>query len=159
MTDPRWPDADLDPIRRVKVLAAAIPSAGFVETTFAVPFDDFWPWLTDLERSVPSFDRRVARLRVRDRRPNGDGSEQLGVLARSLGLPAPFDVRLEPGFCLMRARARVFLVVMGARPDGPDRTRYAQIEAIPLPGTRLLRRVLQREVESDVAGIRRQVEG
>jgi hypothetical protein len=158
MTDPRWPDADLDPIRRVRVLASAVPSAGFVETTFDVPYDELWPWLADLERSVPSFDRRVAALRVRDRRADDDGSEQLRIVARSAGVPTPFDVRLEPGFCIMRAKARIFLVVMGARPDGEGRTRYAQVEAVPLPGARPLRRLLQREVEADVAGIRRAVE-
>ena len=92
---------------------------------------------------------RSASCGVRARRFE-DGAERLQIAATTFGIAFPFDVRLEDGFCLMQARARLYLVVMAAEPlDDGERTRFFHLEAIPLPGTAVLRRILQREVDAD----------
>lgn len=145
-----WPEASLDPVRRARVLAAAIPGAGYAERVLDAPFAEAWPFLADLERSVATFDATVRRVRLTER---ADGSLRARVTTFA-GVPWPFDVDLEEGWCLMRGVARAFVVVMAARPEG-DRTRFAQIEAVPLPGGRLLRAIVQRGVDADGRGIER----
>ncbi len=157
MNNARWPTATLDPIRRARVLAAAMPG-GFVEAVLDVPYARAWAWLTDLEHSVPAFDRRVDRLRITARRPDPDGvAEAISFVATRHRLPLAFTARLEEGLCVMRARGRAFVVVMAAVPEGADRTRYAQLEAAPLPGGRLLQRHFVRDVQHDLQGIRAQL--
>jgi len=140
MSDVRWPTASLDPIRRARVMAAAIPG-GFAEAVLDVPYARAWEWLTDLEHSVPAFDAQVERLRITERRPDSDGSaERVTFIATNHHLSLPFTARIEDGWCLMQSRLRLFVVVMAAVPQGADRTRYAQLEAVPLPGGRFLAR-------------------
>jgi hypothetical protein len=154
MNEDRWPTAALDPIRRARILAAAMPG-GFAEVVLDVPYERAWAWLTDLEHSVPAFDRRVDRLRITGRRPAGEGgAEDLSFIATRHRVSLPFTARLEDGWCVMRARGRLFVVVMAAVADGAERTRYAQLEAMPLPGGRLLQRRFSRDVHHDVRGIR-----
>jgi hypothetical protein len=155
MNDNRWPTARLDPIRRARVLAAAIPG-GFGEVVLDIPYAQAWTWLSDLERSVPAFDAQVDRLRITARRADSDGvGERISFTATNRHVPIPFTARMEDGWCLMRARGRAFVVVLAAIAEGPDRTRYAQLEAVPLPGGRFLQRSLTRDVRNDIAGIRR----
>ncbi len=155
MTSIDWPTSSLDPIARAKVLGHAIPSAAWHETIVDVPYERAWSWISDLERSVPSFDRVVSRLRVRDVR-GVDGAEQLRLSVSNLGVPIPFEARIEEGFCLMQARARLYLVVMAAVPvDDGRRAHVLHLEAIPLPGTGFLRRWIQREVNNDLANMAR----
>jgi hypothetical protein len=60
----RWPTARLDPVRQLRVLAEVVPGVGLVERVLDAPFDQVWPVLADLERSVPAFDPMVASLRI-----------------------------------------------------------------------------------------------
>ena len=151
----RWPVASLGPIARAKALGAGIPSAAWVEGILDAPYDAAWSWVTDLEVSVPRFDTQVQALRVLERRAEG-GAERLRMTATSFGVPVPFDVRVEDGYCLMQARARLYLVLMAAEPDvGAARTRFLHLEAVPLPGTGLLRRHLQRVVDADFRNLAR----
>ena len=153
MSGVEWPAATLDPIRRARVLAAAVPG-GFTEVVLDVPYERAWAWLSDLEHSVPAFDRRVDRLRITARRPARDGdAEDLSFVATRRRLSLLFTARLEDGWCVMRARGRMFLVVMAAVPDGAGRTRYAQLEAMPRAGGRLLRGHFGRDVQHDVKEI------
>jgi hypothetical protein len=149
-----WPVAQLDPIMRLRAVAAAYPSAGVAETVVALPFDDAWAWLMDLERSVPTFDTEVIHVRIHER----DG-DRLRLTARNRRVPfgIPFDVTIEPGFCIMRARSRAFLVVMAAMPTDDGRTRFAHAEALPLPRLRWLHGRFQRMVEADVRGVERTI--
>jgi hypothetical protein len=159
MNEGRWPTATLDPIRRARVLAAAMPG-GFAEVILDVPYERAWAWLSDLEHSVPAFDRRVDRLRITARQRAGDSiAEDISFVATRHRLSLPFTARLEAGYCVMRARGRAFVVVMAAVPDGSDRTRYAQLEGVPLPGGRLLQRHFTRDVRHDVRGIRSHLSG
>ncbi len=108
-----WPMATLDTGARARVIAAAIPSAALVEAAIDAPFEEVWPWLSDLERSVPEFDPTVADLKVVSK----DGPRwRVRASAPYVRVKLPFDVRIEEGFCLMRAKWRLFAVVMTATP-------------------------------------------
>lgn len=155
MNEPRWPSATLDPIRRARVMAAVVPG-GFAEVVLDVPYELAWSWLSDLERSIPAFDAQVDRLRISARRPQRDGiGEHISFTAHNHHVPIPFTARLENGWCAMQTRGRLFVVVMAATPESGDRTRYAQLEAVPRPGGRLLTQRLTRDVQHDIEGIRR----
>ena len=151
-----WPVATLDPIQRAKVLATAIPSAAWAEGEIDAPFESTWEWLTEFEHSVPLFDPMVRRVRVHRRWREEDDAERVDMTASTFGVRTRFDVRLEDGFCLMKARTRIYVVVMAAVPlDDGRRTRVLSMEAVPRRGTALLRPVLQRAVRADIRGIQR----
>ncbi len=185
MTGPTLPEARLDRIARLHVLAAGLPGCVVVETVLDAPFDRAWAWLADLERSVPAFDRDVADLRVVRRRPAdpatpaadpagagaGAVAERLRIhtrsTARMLWVPGVLDVDLAPGWCWMASRPQVYIVGMAAEPDG-DRTRFAHLEGFGFrargPVRQLLRPVLalsrwrhRRHIPHDVAAIARLV--
>ena len=150
-----WPVASLDPLGRARVLRAAMPGSGIAEVVLDAPYDTTWSWVTDLEHSVPRFDTQVRRLDVISRWTEDD-VERMSITATSKGIRLGFDVWLEDGFCLMRGRHRLYVVIMAATPeDGGARTRFVHVEAVPLPGMRLWRRVLQRAVDADMANLAR----
>jgi hypothetical protein len=145
--------ASMGPIARARALAASVPGAAWAEGILDAPYDVAWPWVADLENSVPRFDTEVRKLRVLERRAE-DGAERLRITATTFLVPIPFSVRLENGFCLMQARARLYLVLMAAEPhDDGTRTRFFHLEAVPLPGAGFLRGRLQREVASDLRNL------
>lgn len=160
MTALDWPVAQVTPLARARALAAAIPGAGYREAIFDVPYDVAWPRLADLERSVPAADKVVRRLRIKERRVIADGVEELRFTASSpIGLITPFTARLEDGFCLMRAKWRLYVVVMAAEPTDDGRTRFGQIEAVPRRGGRLLRWLMRITTADDVKGFRKVATG
>lgn len=125
-----WPVADLDPIRRLRVLAAAVPGAVVAEATLDAPFEQAWAVAADLERELPRYlpDVRVFTITNRD-------GERLEARARGYaGLRARFDIVLRPGWCIMRSR--FLLGGMAAVPDG-DRTRFAFLGGVHIPAQRL----------------------
>jgi hypothetical protein len=136
-------------------LAASIPGAAWTEGILDAPYATTWSWIADLEMSIPRFDTQVRKIRVVARRSE-DGAEQLRIKSTAFGVTLPFDVRLEDGFCLMQARARLYFVLMAAEPDGGgERTRFFHLEAVPLPGASLLRAVIQRGVHADFRNLAR----
>jgi len=150
-----WPVASLDPLRRAKVIAAAVPGSAWVEGVLDAPYEATWGWVTDLPVSVPQFDFQVRRIDVRARWIE-NGVERQRIVASGRGTKLGFDVWLEDGFCLMRGRRRLYLVVMAARPEeGGARTRFVHLEAVPLPGARVLRGVLRLAVRSDFRNLAR----
>lgn len=164
-----WPLATLSPVARARALAAALPGAGYAETTIDAPFAEAWAIIADLERSVPDADTTVRSLRIRSRRvledergASIDGPvEQLRLFAwANPPIPLLLDARLEPGYCLMRVPGRLFVIVMAAEPHptDPTRTIYGHVEVVPRALGRPLRRLLDRVVAGDAAGFRRHVE-
>lgn len=96
-----WPTARLDPIGRLRVLKASLPGVAMRERVIDAPFEDVWEFVSDLETSVPEFERDVARLRV-----VWAAGEQLRVHSWSPGVPVPlgFDVTLQPGWMVSTPR-------------------------------------------------------
>lgn len=159
VTPDPWPVANLDPIARLRALSAGLPGVVLEERHLAAPLPTVWDFISDLERSIPSFDRSVASIRVLDR----DG-KRLRIRARSTWrsgfLPLRFDVQLEGGWCWMVSRPRLYVVGMAAMSDG-DGTHFAHLEGLSLPWTpaqpllRMLAGRHRRHVRSDLAGIER----
>lgn len=147
-----WPTATLDNRSRVRILAEAVPSAALEEVVVDAPYRQVWTWLADLEGSVAGFDPMVAKVKVLSR----DGEHwRIKTWAPFLPLALDFDVRMEDGFCLMRGRWRVYLVMFAATPVDEHRTRITHVEAVPLPFTRWLRPVLRSFVRRDARGMAR----
>lgn len=160
--DERWPTATLAPAARLRALAAGLPGTVVEERVLDAPFERVWGFIADLERSVPTFDRDVARLRVTSRRGTKLRARATSSwrLAR---LPLDFEVDLEPGWCWMVARPRLYVVGMAAAPlpEDPARTHYLHMEGVPFAGRlvgpllRATRARHRHHVTSDVDGIER----
>lgn len=121
-----WPVAELDAIRRLRVLEAAVPGAVVAETTLDAPFEQVWAVAEDLERELPRYLRDVRSLRI----TRTDG-ERLEAYAHGYaGLRARFDIVLRPGWCVMRSR--FLLGAMAAVPDGAS-TRFAFLTGVHIP--------------------------
>jgi hypothetical protein len=124
-----WPVAELDTIRRLRALAAAVPGAFVAETTLDAPFDQVWAVAADLEHELPAYLPDVRSFIVTRR----DG-ERLQAHARGYaGLRAHFDIVLRPGWCVMRSR--FLLGGLAAVPDG-QRTRFAFLGGVHIPAQR-----------------------
>jgi len=131
-----WPVADVDPVRRMRVLAAATPGAAYAEKLIPAPFSAVWDAASDLEHELP---RMITDLRSFEITSVQAG--RLTAQARGrLGQRARFDVVLRPGWCVMQSR---FLTGgMAATPEG-EGTRFAFFGGLRLPGIRLLDAVLR----------------
>lgn len=135
-----WPVADLDPVRRLRVLAAALPGAFLAESVLDAPFDRVWAVAADLEHELPLLLRTVRSLRI----VQADGENLVADIAGHFFLRDTFDVVLRPGWCVMQS-ARV-VGGMAAVTEGTG-TRFAFLGALRVPGTRpaapMLRKVGQ----------------
>ena len=155
----RWPVASLDPIARVRLIADRVPGCVLTERVVPGSAADLWDYLSDLT-NIGTFDQFVGKVRIHERRVVAEGEggpiEELVVTAHvpSWGPGLPMAIRLEPGLCLMQARARLYLVVMAVADEGDGtHVRHAHLEGVPLPGAGVLRPLLRRHVAHDVAGI------
>lgn len=159
-----WPRAELSPIARLRTLAAALPSSVLVERTIPDDFDAVWGYFADMEQSLPSFDQAVGRFTITERT-----GTRLVARTRSprLRIPFTFDVDLEPGWCWMTARSRVYAVGFAAEREG-DQTRFAHLEAYTPPGPSWVRAILHRmlryrhraldhHVRADIDGLERAI--
>ncbi|MFF6995090.1 hypothetical protein ACFY93_09045 [Streptomyces sp. NPDC008313] len=123
-----WPAAELDPVRRLRVLAAGIPGAHVTEGRVDAPYARVAALLGDLEgdfgRIVPDMEglRVVRREGVR-----------VEALARSrYGMRARLRGEQRPGWCWMQSR--FLLLGAAAAPDGDDGTRVAFTGGVRVPG-------------------------
>jgi hypothetical protein len=126
-----WPVAGLDPVRRMRVLAAATPGVAYAEKLIPAPFDAVWEAVSDLEHELPRMITDLRSFEITSAR-----GERLTARARGrLGQRAGFDVVLRPGWCVMQSR---FLIGgMAAAPEG-ERTRFAFLGGLRIPGMALL---------------------
>jgi hypothetical protein len=150
-----WPTAHLDPVAKLRVLDAALPGAVMRERLIDAPFDAVWGFVSDVETSVPEFDREVSRVRIVRR----DG-ERLRIHTWTAGVPVPlaFDVTLREDSMWMVSSPRLYVVGMAAIPEG-QRTRLGHLEGFT-KGARLSRLVRQRQrrhVARDLDGVERAV--
>lgn len=130
-----WPVAELDPVRRLRVVARSTPAASYAEHLVPAPFDRVWELASDLEEQLPRLITDISAFTVTSSR-----GDRLEARARSpLGLRARFDIVLRPGWCLLQSR--FVLGGMAAVAEGDD-TRFAFFGALRIPGVRLLDRAL-----------------
>jgi hypothetical protein len=143
-----WPSSELDPVRRMRILVAAMPHAAFRERLLDAAFDDVWGIAGDLEHGTPLWEKNTAALTVLRRE-----GERLEVEIRS-----PFGLRLRalgvlrPGWCVMQGR--LFAVGMAASAEG-QKTRFAHFEAVSLPASRLLRPLLRHRIHHEFETLER----
>ncbi|MEU5864473.1 MULTISPECIES: hypothetical protein [unclassified Nonomuraea] len=123
-----WPVSDLDPVRRLRALAAAIPGASVAERVIPAPLATVWAVVSDLEKEFGAFEPDMRHITVEPARPDG----RLVARARSrYGMRARFDVDLRPGWCWMQSR---FLLVGVAATAVPEGTLVAQTGGVRVPG-------------------------
>jgi hypothetical protein len=127
-----WPAVDLDPIRRLHVLAAGVPGSAVIERVLDAPFDDVWAAATDFEGGVPKIEIMIGSAEILSR--EGERVE-VRVKPRPMGRPIPLHVVLRPGWCWMVSPLAV--AGMAAVPEG-ERTRFGHLEALTMPGGRFM---------------------
>ena len=142
-----WPTTTLDPVAKMRALAAGLTNAAIDETVFDVPFDRLWPFIEDLENNTPRFEGTVNRLRILDRH-----GEQIRLEARTpIGLWVEFDCVLRSGWCIMRSSSGQ--VGMAAHPESPTQTRFIHFESSSLFG-RLARPFFAWNIRQDFRRLR-----
>ncbi|MER5762075.1 SRPBCC family protein [Streptomyces sp. NPDC002082] len=120
--------SDLDPVARLRIMAAGVPGARVVEATLPAPVEAVWAVMSDLEGEFGRFQPDMRSVRVL--RVAGDRVE---ALARSkYGLRAHFHGVLRPGWCWLQSR---FLIIgMAAAPTPYGSTRVALTGGVRVPG-------------------------
>jgi hypothetical protein len=127
---PNWPAAELDPVRRLRVIAATTPGTGYAEDIIDAPFGLVWETVSDLQNELPRLITDIRSFRI----TQVHGDRQVAHARGRLGQRARFEVVLRPGWCLMQSR----FVIGGiaAVPEG-DTTRIAFLGGLRFPGVRL----------------------
>ncbi|MFI0805941.1 hypothetical protein [Streptomyces echinatus] len=121
-----WPTTDLDPVRRLHVLAAGIRGAHVTEAHVDAPFERVWSLLGDLEGGFGQVVTDMERLRVVRRQ-----GERVEALTRSrYGMRARLRGVQRPGWCWLQSR--FLLIGVAAAPEGPG-TRVAFTGGVRLP--------------------------
>ncbi|MFF3620913.1 hypothetical protein [Streptomyces sp. NPDC002467] len=127
-------EAGLDPIRRLKVIAAATSAPMYAERHFDVPMDRLWDVASDLENELPHVISGLRSFTVVSRREGRLSARAVG----RLGLAESFDVVLRPGWCLMQSKT--LTGAMSAVPEGHGTT-FAFMSGLRVPGGSLLKRL------------------
>lgn len=147
-----WPSSDLDPVRRMRILVAAMPHAAYRERVLDAPFADVWGVAGDLEHGTALWKKDVTGLTVLRQE-----DEHLDVEIRSyFGISLPLRAVLRRGWCVMQGR--LLVVGMAAAPEG-DRTRFAHFQAVRLPGSRALRPWLRHRIHHEFESLERLAQG
>lgn len=119
---------EVEPVGRLRIMAAGIPGARVVEEVLPAPLGAVWAVMSDLEGEFGRFQPDMRSVRVL--RVTGDRVE---ALARSkYGLRAHFHGVLRPGWCWLQSR---FLIIgMAAAPEPGGGTRVALTGGVRIPG-------------------------
>ncbi|MGC5566039.1 hypothetical protein ACPYPG_24775 [Streptomyces sp. FR-108] len=131
MTD--WPVTELDPVRRLRVLAASLNAVTYADARLSLPCADVWAVVSDLEAELPHLLPGVRAFRTSPTSSvppvppvpplTPPASEHGSAWAYGpFGRRARFDIVLRPGWCLMRSGSVV--AGMAAVPEGTG-TRFA----------------------------------
>ena len=137
-----WPRVELDPVERLRAMAAGLRGCAYLQGVIDAPRDDVWGVVGDLEEGVPRFEGTVSAAAIVHR--EGD---RLVLDARTRLGRMRFDVVLRPGWCVMRSRFAN--VGMAARAEGDGRTRFAHFEHARV-GSFLARPFQIRNVRADL---------
>lgn len=86
-------DEELDPIRRLRILAAMHPGCALAEALLDAPFDAVWAIAGDLEQGVPRYEPTVKDVHIVQRR-----GERIVLTAGDVrGRRQTFHAILRPG--------------------------------------------------------------
>jgi hypothetical protein len=123
-----WPVAELDPVRRLHVMAAAVRGARVTERVLDAPLAEVWAVLTDFEGGFAAVQPDMGRVRVTQRK-----GERVSVTAVSRrGFRARLHGMVRPGWCWLQSRFLIIAMAAASEPDG--RTRVALTGGVRLPG-------------------------
>jgi hypothetical protein len=122
-----WPRAELDQVRRLRVIAGAVGGGVYREVHLAMPPEQVWRVVADLEHELPYLVRTE------------DGVRR-AIARGSWRKRADFSVVLRPGWCLMQSRFLVGGMAAVAEDGG---TRLAFYGAFRIRGLRWLRPLLR----------------
>lgn len=114
---------NIDPVRRLSVIAAAVRDATLVDTVLDAPYAAVWKLVSDLEGGVPQFEPSVVAVQIIER----DGERLRVVVQTPRGLHIPMRVVLREGYCLMQSDD--VSIGMAARAEG-NKTRFAHFESL-----------------------------
>lgn len=122
-----WPVGDLDPVRRLHVLAAGIAGAHVTEGFVAAPYDRVEALLGELEGEFGRIAPDMRGLRVLRR----EGARVEAVARSKYGLRARLRGEQRPGWCWLQSR--FLLLGVAAAPDG-EGSRVAFTGGVRVPG-------------------------
>lgn len=145
-----WPEAEIDPVRRLLALAAGIPGGVVVEAIIPAPFERVWGIAGDLEREVARSEWHVRSLRIIRR----DGDRLEALVVGPAGVRDRFAAVLRPGWCVMQGRA--LWIGMAATP-APGGTRFALAAGLRVPGAGRLRPLVRRGVDRSLRRLARRL--
>jgi len=142
MTDtpsPQWPDtplpqwpptAPLDPVRRLRVLAAGVPGARVTTREIAVPCAEVEPLLADVDGELALLVPDMRRLRL----TRADGDRVEAVARSRFGMHARFHGVRRPGWLWLQSR--FVLIGIAATPSAarPGHTLVAFTGGVRVPG-------------------------
>lgn len=149
MSQTDWPTPQLDPVRRLRIVVAAIPHAAYRERVLDAPFDDVWGVAGDLEHGTPRWKKDVNALAIVASAPR----DRLEVVIRSyLGIRLHLHAVLDTGWCLMQGP--LLAVGMAATREG-ERTRFAHFTAVSVPGSRIVVPLLRHRIHHELETLER----
>jgi hypothetical protein len=123
-----WPVAELDPVRHLHVMAAAVRGARVTERVLDAPLADVWAILTDFADGFAAVQPDMRRVRLARR----DG-EQVSIAAVSRhGFRALLHGTVRPGWCWLQSRFLIIAMAATSEPGG--QTRVALTGGVRLPG-------------------------
>ncbi|MEW2418522.1 hypothetical protein AB0953_33245 [Streptomyces sp. NPDC046866] len=126
---PAGPGAGVDPVARLRIMAAGVRGARVVEQVVPAPVEAVWAVMSDLEGEFGRFQPDMRSLRVL--RVAGDRVEAL-ALSR-YGFRARLRGVVRPGWCWLQSR---FLIIgMAASPAPGGGTRVALTGGVRVPGS------------------------
>lgn len=123
-----WPDAALDNVQRLRVLAAGVAGATVTERVISAPLEDVWPLVADFEGTFGDIEPDMQGVTV----SKVDG-EHVELLARSrFGFRARLQAVHRPGW--FWAQSRFLLVAVAAASEPGGGTRVATTGGVRVPG-------------------------
>ena len=91
-----WPVTELDPVRRMRVLASALPGGGFACLRIDAPFEHVWDYLADMDRSIPELISFIRRFEL--------GTDGTAIATGPVGNRGRLDVELRDGWFVLQDR-------------------------------------------------------
>ncbi|MFI6898401.1 SRPBCC family protein [Streptomyces sp. NPDC050256] len=129
-----WPVAALDPIRRLKVIAAGSRHPTYAERAFDVPVEQLWSVVSDLETELPLLIPGLRAFTLTEPTADHLSGQAVGVF----GYRERFTVVLRPGWCLMQSTLLTSGMAATAAGDG---SRFAFFSAVRPPGVDMVDRM------------------
>ncbi|MFC8537104.1 hypothetical protein ACFUJY_24745 [Streptomyces sp. NPDC057249] len=128
---PQWPDASpLDPVRRLRVLAAGVSGARVTTREIAAPYAEVAPLLADIDGELALLVPDMRRLRL----ARADGDRVEAVARSRFGMHARFHGVRRPGWLWLQSR--FVLIGIAATPSAarPGHTLVAFTGGVRVPG-------------------------